>query len=98
MSYQQGCLRQVKRKEGMVWYFRYRTEKNGKRFENTKRVGPAGELKTESAAWKKVDDMGMRAEINKDNAGAATFGGLALHYLDAETRDDAVVHYVKKVM
>jgi integrase len=98
MSYQQGCLRQVKRKEGMVWYFRYRTEKNGKRVENTKRVGLVSELKTESDAWNKVDDMGMRPEINKDSTGAATFGVLALRYLDAETHDDAVVHYVKKVM
>jgi integrase len=98
MTYQQGCLRQVKRKEGMVWYFRYRTEKNGKRVENAKRVGLVSELKTESDAWNKVDDMGMRAEINKDSTGAATFGVLALRYLDAETRDDAVVHYVKKVM
>ena len=98
MSYQQGCLRQVKRKEGVVWYFRYRTEKNGKRVENTKRVGLVSELKTESAAWKKVDEMGMRAEINKDTTEAVTFGVLALRYLDAETRDDAVVHYVKKVM
>ena len=98
MSYQQGCLRQVKRKEGMVWYFRYRTEKNGKRVENTKRVGLVSQLRTESDAWNKVDDMGMRPEINKDSTGAATFGVLALRYLDAETRDDAVVHYVKKVM
>ena len=42
--------------------------------------------------------MGMRAEINKDSPDAGTFGVLALRYLDAETRDDAVVHYVKKVM
>ena len=98
MSYQQGSLRQVQRKEGLVWYFRYRTEKNGKRVENTKRVGLVSELKTESAAWKKVDEMGMRAEINKDSTEAVTFGVLALRYLDAETRDDAVVHYVKKVM
>ena len=98
MSYQQGCLRQVKRKEGMVWYFRYRTEKGGRRVENTKRVGLVSEFKTESAAWKKVDEMGMRAEINKDTTEAVTFGVLALRYLDAETRDDAVVHYVKKVM
>ncbi len=66
MSYQQGSLRQVRRKEGMVWYFRYRTEKDGKRVENTKRVGTVSELNTESAAWKKVDEMGLRAEINKE--------------------------------
>ena len=60
----------------MVWYFRYRTQKNGKRVENTKRVGTVSELRTESAAWKKVDEMGMRAEINKDSAEAATFGVL----------------------
>jgi integrase len=82
----------------MVWYFRYRIEKNGKRVENTKRVGTASELKTESDAWKKVDEMGIRAEINKDSPDAGTFGVLALRYLDAETRDDALVHYVKKVM
>jgi len=98
MSYQQGCLRKVERKEGPVWYLRYRTAKNGKRVENTKRVGTASELKTESDAWKKVDEMGIRSEINKNSADAGTFGVLALRYLDAETRDDAAVHYVKKVM
>ena len=99
MSYQQGSLRQVQRKEGLVWYFRYRTDKNGERVENTKRIGPVSELKTESAAWKRVDEMGLRAEINRDNVTeSVTFGVLALRYLDAETHDDAVVHYVKKVM
>ncbi len=98
MSYQQGCLRKVERKGGPVWYLRYRTVKNGKRVENTKRVGNASELKTESDAWKKVDEMGIRSEINKHSADAGMFGVLALRYLDAETRDDAAVHYVKKVM
>ena len=77
---------------------RYRTTKGGKRVENTKRVGPVSELKIESDAWKKVDGMGIRAEINKDSPDSGTFGVLALRYLDAETRDDAAVHYVKKVM
>jgi integrase len=99
MSYQHGCLRQVERTEGLVWYLRYRTNKSGERVENTKRIGLVSELKTESAAWKKVDEMGLRAEINRDNATeSVTFGVLALRYLDAETHDDAVVHYVKKVM
>jgi hypothetical protein len=39
MSYQQGSLRQVQRKDGLTWFLRYRTEKNGKRVENTKRIG-----------------------------------------------------------
>jgi len=41
-------------------------------------------LKTESAAWKKVDEMGLRAEINKDCAEAMTFGVMALRYLDKD--------------
>lgn len=98
MSYQQGSLRPVQRKEGRVWYFRYRIEKHGERVENTKRIGLVSELKTESAAWKKVDEMGLRAEINKDCAEAMTFGVMALRYLDKEPHDDAVVYYVKKVM
>ena len=71
---------------------------DGKRVENTRRFGPASELKTESAAWKKADEMGIRAEINKDSPDAGTFGVLALRYLGAETRDDAAVYYVRKVM
>jgi len=98
MSYQQGSLRPVQRKEGRVWYFRYRIEKHGERVENTKRIGLVSELKTESAAWKKVDEMGLRAEINKDCTEAMTFGVMALRYLDREPHDDAVVYYVKKVM
>ncbi len=98
MSYQQGSLRPVQRKEGRVWYFRYRIEKHGERVENTKRIGLVSELKTESAAWKKVDEMGLRAEINKDCTEAMTFGVMALRYLDKEPHDDAVVYYVKKVM
>src|SRR5208282_3507326 len=99
MSYQQGSLRTVQRREGLVWYFRYRTDKNGERVENTKRIGLVSELRTESAAWKKVDEMGLRAEVNKDvKTESMTFGVMALLYLDAERHDDAVVHYVKKVM
>lgn len=99
MSYQQGSLRQFPRKDGLTWFLRYRTEKNGKRVENTRRIGLVSELKTESAAWKKVDETGLRAEINKGNAtDSVTFGVLALRYLDEESHDDAVVHYVKKVM
>jgi len=98
MSYQQGCLRQVKRKEGFTWFFRYRTEKNGKRVENCKRIGLVSDLRTESAVWKKVDEMGLRAEVNKDCSDRLMFGVLALRYLDAESPNEGVVYYVKKVM
>lgn len=42
--------------------------------------------------------MGIRAEIDKDSTDARTFGVLALRFLGAQTRDDAAVYYVKKVM
>ena len=99
MSYQQGSLRQVQRKDGLTWFLRYRTEKNGKRVENTKRIGLVSDLRTESAAWKKVDEMGLRAEVNKDcTTDILTFGVLALRYIDAESPNEGVVHYVKKAM
>jgi len=98
MSYQQGSLRQVQRKDGLTWFLRFRTDKNGERVENTKRIGLVSELKTESAAWKRVSEMGMLAEINKDTTEAVTFGVLALRYIDAESPNEGVVHYVKKVM
>jgi hypothetical protein len=56
-----------------------------------KRFGPASELRTKSDAWKKVDEMGIRSEINKDSPDAGTFSVLALRYLEAETRDYAAV-------
>jgi integrase len=98
MKYQQGSLRQVNRKEGPTWSYRYQVTKNGRRVENTKSIGLAADLKTESAAWKKVDEMGLRAEVNKDNVEVTTFGVLALRYLGVESRDHAIIHYVKKAM
>jgi integrase len=97
MKYQQGSLRQVNRKDGLMWSYRFQITKNGKRVENTKCIGLVSVLPTESAAWKKVDEMGLRTEVNKDAVEIMTFGVLALRYLTPD-RDHAVVHYVKKVM
>lgn len=97
MKYQTGSLRQVKRSDGWTWLFRFRTSKDGKRVENTKRIGLVKELRTETDAWKKIDEMGLRAEVNKDaDVDRLTFGVLALRYLDAEFRNEGIVHVVKK--
>src|SRR5208282_696298 len=97
MKYQKGSLRQVKRQEGMTWLFRFQTTKDGRRVENTARVGLVSDFPSESSAQREVDRLGLRAEINKDAVEIVTFGVLALKYLETD-RDHAVVHYIKKVM
>ncbi len=48
--YQGGSLRQVQRKDGLTWLFRYRIDKDGRRVENTTRVGLVKDFPSESAA------------------------------------------------
>src|SRR5580658_9230291 len=98
MKYQQGSLRKVDRKEGKSWLHRFQVTKDGRRVENARIIGLVADLPTESAVWKRISEMGLLAEINKDNVEVSTFGVLALRYLDAKPHDDAVVYYVKKVM
>jgi len=91
MSYQQGSLRQVKRKDGLTWLFRYRVTKNGRRVENTRVVGLVQNLPTESSARKEVDRFGIRPQVNHNISASTepTFGELALRYFAAEYGEDA---------
>lgn len=80
--YQRGCLKNVPRKSGSVWEYRYRL--NGQ--QKTMVVGSLKELKTESAAWKKLEliRLNLNSETHPTEGPAMKFETLALHYQDKE--------------
>ena len=64
--YQQGSLKQIKRKSGyLVWLFRWReTDPDGKRRPKKIVVGPVSELRTEADARRAL--QALRINVNLD--------------------------------
>src|ERR1035441_1576901 len=90
--YQGGSLRQVQRKDGLTWLFRYRIDRDGRRVENTTRVGLVKDFPGESAAQREVDRLGLRLNINPGPASMnPTFAELAVRYFAEEYGEDAEV-------
>src|SRR5258708_20306337 len=82
--YQQGSLKQIKRKSGyLVWLFRWReTDPDGKRRPKKIVVGPVSELRTEADARRAL--QALRINVNLDLSEQARpprkFAGLVDHY------------------
>lgn len=94
MSYQRGCLKKIRRKEGETWVLRFRiTNAEGRRVEPTPLpIGLVADFPKESDAWREVDKRGLRTRINDAGAfvGRTSFQLLAEHYLKADFGADAV--------
>ena len=92
MSYQRGCLKKVRRKEGETWVLRFRvTGTDGRRVENIMPVGLVQDFPKEKDAWREVDKLGLRVRINEAPCpGRIRFDFLAEFYLKADFGADAV--------
>lgn len=94
MSYQRGCLKKVRRKEGETWVLRFRiTNAEGRRVEPTPlTIGLVADFPKASDAWREVDKQGLRTRINEAGAfvGRTSFRLLAEHYLKADFGAEAV--------
>jgi integrase len=90
MTYQRGCLKAVKRKEGEAWVLRYRVmEADGRRVENTLPIGLVRDFPKEKDAWREVDKLGLLVRIN-EAPGRVRFDFLAEQYLKNDFGADAV--------
>jgi integrase len=92
MSYQRGCLKKLRRKEGETWVLRFRvTNAEGRRVEHILPVGLVSEFPKDRDAWREVDRLGLGVRINDAPApGRVSFKFLAEHYLKADFGADAV--------
>jgi hypothetical protein len=66
MASQQGWLRKKKYADGMTWLFCFQTtrQSDGKRVENSKRVGLVSDFPTEGAAWMEVGGLGIQKHLD----------------------------------
>ena len=91
MSDQNGWIRKRHRKSGDIWVYCYRRRRwDGKWVQATeKRLGTMAELPNEEAAWKRVDDLGLKPHApDAPRNPRITFGEVAAHYVKFELPDD----------
>jgi hypothetical protein len=91
MADQNGWLRKRHRKSGDIWVYSHRRRRtDGKWVEATGiRLGTATGLPDEEAAWKRVDELGLRAFARDlPRNPRITFGEVAAHYVKFELPDD----------
>ncbi len=94
--FQKGCLRQVFRKDGMVWMLRHNINRaaDGKRVEGTPLfIGYIADFPTESDAWREVDRQRLTEKINNPSLRGrqVTFRHIAEHYIDNELSNPDVI-------
>jgi integrase len=92
MSYQQGSIRRVTRKNGDVWHLRFRENTaDGGRRERVILIGTVRDFPKERDARKEVDRRGLLVQVNAENqTGRIHFAELAEFYLKADFGSDAV--------
>ena len=99
MSDQNGWIRKRHRKSGDIWVYCYRRRRwDGKWVQATeRRLGTMVELPNEEAAWKRVDELGLKPyspERSRDPR--ITFGEVAAHYVEFELPDDQTNATIEK--
>ena len=92
MSYQQGSIRKVTRKNGEVWVLRFRENTaEGERRERVVHIGFVRDFPKERDARREVDRLGLLVSINAEQqTGRIRFDALAEHYLKVDFGADAV--------
>lgn len=91
MSDQNGWIRKRPRKSGDIWVYCYRRQRwDGKWVEATGiRLGTVTEFPDEEAAWKRVDELGLKPfPHDRPRNPRITFGEVAAHYVRFELPDD----------
>lgn len=87
MSDQYGWIRKRHRKSGDIWVYCYRRRRwDGKLVQATeRRFGTVAELPNEEAAWKRVDELGLKPySPERPRDPRITFGEVAAHYVKLE--------------
>ena len=91
MSDQNGWIRKRHRKSGDIWVYCYRRRRwDGKWVQATeRRLGTMAEFPNEEAAWKRVDELGLKPySPERPRDPRITFGEVAAHYVKFELPDD----------
>jgi hypothetical protein len=93
MAKQQGWLRKKKYADGMTWLFCFQTtrQSDGKRVENSKRVGLVADFPTEKAAWMEIGKLGLEAYMDNSISAASTFKRIAEHWRRHELRREGII-------
>jgi len=92
MAKQQGWLREKKYADGMTWLFCFQTtrQSDGKRVENSKRVGLVADFPTESVAWMEVGRLGLQKHLD-GSTDEPTFKQIAEHWRMYELRKEGII-------
>lgn len=91
MSDQNGWIRKRHRNSGDIWVYCYRRRRwDGKWVQATeRRLGTTAEFPNEEAAWKRVDELGLKPySPDRHRDPRITFGEVAAHYVKFELPDD----------
>src|SRR5207245_3360363 len=93
MAKQQGWLRKKKYADGMTWPFCYQTTRqaDGKRVENSKRVGLVADFPTETAGWMEVGRLGLQKYMDGWTRTEPTFKQIAEHWRLHELRKEGII-------
>jgi hypothetical protein len=99
MADQNGWLRKRHRKSGDIWVYCHRRRRwDGKWVEATAvRIGTVADFPSEDAAWKRVDDLGLKPYApDRPRNPRITFGEVAAHYVKFELPDDQTNAAIEK--
>lgn len=93
MAKQQGWLRKKKYADGMTWLFCYQMTRqaDGKRVENSKRVGLVADFPAETAAWMEVGRLGLQKYMDGSIRNEPTFKQIAEHWRLHELRREGII-------
>jgi integrase len=93
MATQQGWLRKKKYADGLTWLFCFQTtrQSDGKRVENSKRVGLVADFPTEKAAWMEIGKLGLEKYMDSSISAAPTFKRIAEHWRRHELRREGII-------
>ena len=96
---QKGWIRKRHRKSGDIWVYCHRRRRwDGKWVEATeRRLGTIHELPNEEAAWKRVDELGLKPySPERPLDPRITFGEVAAHYVRIELPHDQTGATIEK--
>lgn len=99
MSDQNGWIRKRHRKSGDIWVYCYRRRRwDGKWVQATeRRLGTMAEFPNEEAAWKWVNELGLKPySPERPRDPRITFGEVAAHYVKFELPDDQINATIEK--
>ena len=93
MAKQQGWIRKRKYADGMTWLFCYLVTRpsDGKRVENSQRVGRLADFPTERSAWMEVARLGLEKYIDCPIGLEPTFQQLAEDWRLRELRKEGII-------